>query len=240
MFKLLTIICLSSFVSRAYSQENTTHNPEYREVAETLTYAEKNVRNAAVKVISSDGHGSGTYVTIDGYHMVLTAAHVVTEEIGTQYYIQDGERLSVGTLAFKNEELDVAAIHTERLLNRSPIKLKKTDAIPEIGTHVTYSGYPSSFDLLTFRGSVVGYEVSLTGRKIILIHSYAWFGCSGSGVYDAKGKLIGILWGVTRENAYGPTIVEDIAWVTPFYYIDKQQIIEGILSLKSHEHKKAN
>ena len=44
-----------------------------------LSSVEESVRSAAVKVVARNGHGSGTYVTLSGFHLILTAAHVVDD-----------------------------------------------------------------------------------------------------------------------------------------------------------------
>jgi len=205
----------------------------YENIADSLSNKEKNVRSAAIKIITNNGHGSGTYVTINEFHVVLTANHVTDDAIGTKYFLLDGDEITTGILVFKNSEIDIAAIHISPMKNRTPIKFIKNRTVSDIGTDITYSGFPASHSLLTFRGSIVGYETSVTGRKIILIHTYAWFGCSGSGIYDLKGRLIGILWGVSREFHRGDVIVEDIAWVTPAAYINETEIIRSITEIQN-------
>ena len=48
---------------------------------------EKKVRNAAVKVVTSGGHGSGTVVDYKDVTLVLTAKHVADGHIGMEYLI---------------------------------------------------------------------------------------------------------------------------------------------------------
>ena len=63
----------------------------------------------------------------------------------------------------------------------------------------------------------------------MIIHTYGWFGCSGAGVFDAKGNIIGIIWGIDVEYRYEHThIVEDLMWVTP---IKNLKIDDAILIL---------
>ena len=50
-------------------------------------------------------------------------------------------------------------------------------------------------------------------------------------MYDDRGRLVGILWGVSVERAYVPQVIEDIIWVTPAHMIDEVEILRGISNL---------
>jgi hypothetical protein len=89
-----------------------------------------------------------------------------------------------------------------------------------IGDPVIYTGSPSHHERITIYGRVAGNEQS---SGDILIHSYAWGGASGSGVFDRRGRLIGVLYGVDLVigPAGIPTIVEDIVYISPLWRLNR-------------------
>ena len=193
----------------------------------SLSSTEKLVRESAVKVFSDGGHGSGSYVTIDQFHIILTAQHVADGQPGKKYRIHiptTGES-ALGRLVYSDESLDVAALLIPNLSTISPIEFRPRSRIINVGETILYSGYPSSHSLLSFRGTVAGYEKN---GDIILIHTYGWFGCSGSILYDDKRRIVGVLWGVSVSSASPYQVIEDIIWATPAHLIDKRKIIRGI------------
>ena len=192
-----------------------------------LTSVEESVRSAAVKVVTRTGHGSGTYVTMNGFHIILTAAHVVNDG-ERQFLVMGNNERIVGHLVYFDQEIDVAALLISPMTTRRPIRYRAKNQVSEIGTQIVYSGFPSSHSLLTFRGMIAGYEKDSQGEDIILLHSYGWFGCSGSGVYDTDGNFVGVLWGIDVPQRPWPQIVEDIMWVTPASRIDTDELIAGI------------
>jgi len=195
---------------------------------EPLTEFEKKVREAAVKVIAKRGHGSGTYVKLKGFHLVFTAAHVVTDGSRQFLVMGDGEKV-IGHLVYSDKKLDVGVLLIPEMKTRSPMKYKPLKDLAEVGTQIMYAGFPASHNLLSIRGMIAGHELDRYGNKVLLLHSYAWFGCSGSGVYDQHGNFVGVLWGIdSPQGRLIPQIVEDIVWVTPSSNINEDKIIAGI------------
>jgi hypothetical protein len=193
---------------------------------------ERRIRGAAVKVISGGGHGSGTYIKYRGFHLILTAAHVTEGELGDAYEIQSNENSStVGRLVYQDRDIDVAAILVEPIEDQDPMRYRPLDIRADVGTTTLYSGYPSDLNLMSIRGTVAGYEWTAPNGPVVMLHTYGWFGCSGSGVYDDRGRFVGILWGVSVERAYVPQVIEDIIWVTPANMIDESEIMKGISNL---------
>ena len=118
--------------------------------------------------------------------------------------------------------------HGEQFKTIKPMKYKPTKKISNISERITYSGFPSSHKLMTIRGRVAGYaDKAGSGRQIIL-HTYGWFGCSGSVIYNSSGEVVGVLWGVDAE--YYPTmaIIEDMIWVVPIRELDIEVPINRI------------
>jgi hypothetical protein len=74
---------------------------------------------------------------------------------------------------------------------------------------------------MTIYGTVAGIEQN----NNIIMHSYAWMGASGSGVFDERGRLVGILRAVdVSRGPWGPSIVEDIVWVAPLNELNIEKI----------------
>ena len=82
---------------------------------------------------------------------------------------------------------------------------------------VFYTGYPNSLGPLTFRGSVAG----VSDENYIFLHSYAWPGSSGAGVFSYSGNMIGIIIALNvGYTAAGYDVLEDLVIVTPLFMID--------------------
>jgi len=233
---LFWAFCLSSFADEGTESTELINSSSIssmgvQDVA-SIRGSERRVRGAAVKVISGGGHGSGTYVRYRGFHLILTAAHVTQGSIGDSYEIQSGSDLSaVGRLVYQDDDIDVAAILVEPIEGQDPMRYKPLEISADVGTTTLYSGYPSDLNLMSIRGTVAGYEWTVPNGPVVMLHTYGWFGCSGSGVYDDRGRLVGILWGVSVERAFVPQVIEDIIWVTPAHMIDEGEILKGISNL---------
>jgi hypothetical protein len=74
--------------------------------------------------------------------------------------------------------------------------------------------------------SVDGQIVSVENGRIV-IHSYAWPGASGSGVFDMRGRFIGVVSAVDIgiwNRLVPPALVEDIVWIAPVWDISEDDI----------------
>ena len=202
-------------------------------VNSTISKIELKVREAAVKVHAPGaGHGSGSYLVHKGFHFILTAQHVADGVLGSTYMIsKDGEFLP-GILTYSNEVDDMAVLYLPtQFVDVKPMRYKPAKSILEIGKQITYSGYPSSHALMTIRGRVAGHEMKPSAGKQIILHTYGWFGCSGSVIYDEEGTVVGVLWGVDAEYYPSTAVVEDMIWVAP---IQKLNIDIPIRTICAH------
>jgi len=237
MNKLLTLLLISLFFVTG------TAKPEHIEVSETVnssfSIVEKKVRNAAVKVSSFEGgHGSGSVVDYKGMHLVITAQHVTDDSIGTLYYVETSKESLLGVLIYSDSINDIALLYLPTKFDTVvPMKYLPLDNILEIGEPIFYSAHPSSHKLLSFRGRVSGYEVARGRGTQIILHTYGWFGCSGSVIYNSKGNVVGVLWGIDIGYYPNAQAVEDIIWVSPIKNLNMKEAITLICSSGVNEPK---
>jgi len=194
-----------------------------------------NVRNAAVRVWKQDrsGYGTGTYFKLDGHLIVLTAAHVVDR---SPVMIVEGRsnESSLARTIYYDEENDIAVLElATELQTRDALKYRerRLDSDEQlIAADVFYTGFPARHDLFTAFGKIASAE-----NDHLLMHSYAWMGASGSGVFDTRGRLIGVLVAVDLGwspydpyRMFPPNVVEDVVHVIPIRHLDLE-VLKGIL-----------
>ena len=188
-------------------------------------------RNSILQVLSGkadyDGFAkmSGTYIVRNGKFYVLTAGHGI---------VGDCDHLFVATNAddvyecikyvLVDKYIDYALIEIEKVADRDPVKLETIRPSSRewreeaaVLSEVFYTGYPNSLGPLTFRGAVAG----LSSTNYIYLHSYAWPGSSGAGVFSNEGHLIGIIIALNVGlTGAGYDVLEDLVIVTPLFMID--------------------
>lgn len=219
-------IGFSSVNAQTNDSEQTQQLQNYKpqkpieKVSKSLSLNERKVRGAAVKVVTSMGHGSGTVIQYKDVTLVLTAKHVADGRIGQTYLISKDVEQRSATLIYKSRDHDIAVLivpsgfHTIKGMPWNPT------SDYSIGTDIIYSGHPSWHKLMSFDGRISGYEDLETAGTQLIVNTYGWFGCSGSGVYNKKGQLIGILFGIDVQYVYGTQIQENMIWVAPIKNID--------------------
>ena len=184
----------------------------------------RQVRNAAVEVVTPIGRGSGTLFEIDDQYLVFTAAHVINDFPVVSIAGRNGE-IVFGTTILIATEVDMAIVLVPKMNSRKAMEFKhgsRRDIDEMVGTDVTYTGFPSHHDLLTIDGVIASEE---DGN--LVMHSYAWPGSSGSGVFDMRGNFIGVVRAVdvgVWSYQMPPQLVEDMVWVAPAWDIDKKEI----------------
>jgi S1-C subfamily serine protease len=198
--------------------DSATPNFDLLESA-NLSLVESQTRRAAVKVIRpfESGHGSGTYMKMHGRLVVITAAHVVDGYTTMIIEGRNDERV-IGSVAYADQQADLAVIITPRLQTRTPIpyRAKLTDT-NLIGSRINYTGFPGRHDLLTIRGYVASLE-----REMIVTNMFGWFGSSGSGVFDQHGRFLGVVSGIDIGNWMIPLPLESLVWVAPAWEFDSE------------------
>tara|TARA_R110000824_G_scaffold27728_2_gene93897 strand:- start:140 stop:952 length:813 start_codon:yes stop_codon:yes gene_type:complete len=181
-------------------------------------------RNAAVEVHNHmlGRNGTGTYFEFKDHFIVLTAAHVVNGADILEVRTPLGESIPALVILFDNiipNDLAVLILK-DPLSTRTPMDLQLRENIDSlVGDEVVYTGNPGRHNQMTIFGNISGFE----SDGSIIMHSYAWGGASGSGVFDERGRLVGILRATdvnrSRFSPY-PQITEDIVWLSPAHSID--------------------
>mgnify|MGYP003149492425 CR=1 FL=1 len=233
--KSLFLIILSAMMSFGETPKVTKENIT-QPISVAMTKMEKKVRNAAVKVHSPNGHGSGSLIKYKGSHFIITAFHVVEAEriyFGKTFLIQGINQTKNASLVYFNKTHDIAVLYLpkeEHFHYTTPMKWKPHDGKPPVGVAITYSGYPSWHNLMTFRGRVAGYEVFGEIGEQIILNIYGWFGSSGSVVYTEKGDIIGLLWAVDVEQHPAFQVNEDMVWISPVIHINMKEALRAVCS----------
>ena len=196
--------------------------------APNLSVTEQRARSAAVKVRSllQGGHGSGTYMVAHGRRVVVTAAHVVRSESVMAIDGRDGETV-VGQVVFVDTRNDLAFLVVPEMETRTAVRFRAQQHYDErlMGTRLTYTGFPSHHDLLTIRGYVAALE-----HNMVVTNMFGWFGSSGSGVFDHRGRLVGIVSGIDVGNIGFQIPLEAIVWVAPISQVDLEMLKIRIIS----------
>ena len=198
--------------------------------APNLTLIEQRSRTSAVKIRSllQGGHGSGTYMIAFGRRVVVTAAHVVRNESVMAIDGRDGETV-VGQVVFMDADIDIAVLVVPEMETRTAMRYRPQHRYDDrlVGTDITYTGFPSHHDLLTIRGYVSAVE-----KGHIVTNMFGWFGSSGSGVFDQRGRYLGCVSGIDIGTFGGGTRIplESIVWVAPVSMIDHKMLEVRILT----------
>ena len=144
--------------------------------------------------------GTGTMVSEKGYF--ITNAHVVTElaknhktilNFSEEVYGQSGEHnyRFVADLIYANPAIDLALLKTEPNKELVPVTFATQDAFP--GEAVYAIGNSKGEGLCIVEGIVSDVHRKIGGIDAIMISAPVTHGNSGGPVFDAEGKLIGIV-----------------------------------------------
>jgi S1-C subfamily serine protease len=231
--KFLSFLFIALFwlpVAYASSPTEAIGNNRTVEISSNMSSLEAKVRNAAVRVITAGGgHGSGSLIQYSDMQLILTAQHVASEPVGTSYRIIKGNVISEAFLIYSNNDLDIAVLWVRMPFESGAIDWNPSSSIAAVGTAITYSGYPSFHSLMSFRGRVAGFETRSNGNVNIILHTFGYFGCSGSSIYNDDGEIIGILWGI--DNGRDGSTIENIVWVSPIQNLNIRMALQSVCTV---------
>ncbi len=228
---LIGLAVTSSFKQAQISSARSIQSPDNvssfldKRAASTV----KKSRKSAVNVMSISGDGyisssSGTYFVLEGRHYIITVSHGIVGECPSIRILSDGQMTECVRIAMIDRDIDYAIIEVEQIPERTPIRIPREypnnrdwEQHLAIQRTVYYTGYPNGFGPLTFGGQIAGHDVS----ENIYVHSFAWPGSSGSGVFSESGEMIGLIVAISvGATDYGIDVLEDVVIVIPLYKID--------------------
>jgi S1-C subfamily serine protease len=142
----------------------------------------------ATVVLERKGHGSGFFISKDGY--ILTNAHVVGGAEQIRVELLSGEVL-VGQVVRRNKQRDVALV---KVTVPSAIALPLRLALPAVGEDVFAVGAPLDQYLTgtVTKGIVSALRVDADGARYIQADVDIQEGNSGGPLTDAKGNVLGL------------------------------------------------
>ena len=225
---ILFLICLMSVFLTAPVGVNAASKAQskYTQIPASASLKVRNkVLRSAVKVIDekTGSYGSGSYISLDNEFVVLTAAHVI--EGVDKILVKNGYEVVSGEVIFQDDVNDIAFLKVQQMKTREPLKYKISSAANVAGNPVLYAGYPNAHDLLLFFGNIAGRY-----SNVLLIHSYAWMGASGSVVLDFDGKIVGVLVAIDVGGGgpRGMQLVEDVVWVSDINNVNINTVKESL------------
>lgn len=190
-----------------------------------LTPQEQKIRSSSVIVVSPGGYGSGSYVKWRGYHLVFTAHHVVRDWGGDVPVLERNSAPLPAKVVYEDERNDIAVLLLPGpMATRDPLRLKRGSG-GQVGTRVIYTANPNFNDLVSLEGRIVAQAPG--GR--LYMHGFGWFGASGSGIFDHRGRLVGILTALDL-GSFGEVQMplEDLVVVSPVALIDFGQVLVNL------------
>lgn len=214
---------------------------EIRELEVSKVSSEYNIGitkavSTSLKVLSFDNgivqsHGSGNLLHVGNHLFVLTASHVIEDSKDIVLREKNGNMIAADVV-YQNRYSDVAILipygeftetkSTSYIVNRSHDLLAK---------RLYYFGYPENLD-----GILVTGFVSQTNYEKILMQSYAWFGASGSVVFDNVGRVVGIVHAIAMQidpTTGSPITSENIVVVHRAYDLSRKTIRERLVDAKT-------
>ena len=134
--------------------------------------------------------GSGVLVGSDG--VVLTAEHLFDDKTEFTVELHGGEKLPVKRFLYRNAELDLAALEVAGS-NLPSVPIANSDQ-SALGSTVVAIGNPQGFENTVSQGVLSGKRaVGNDGQYQIQTTAPISSGSSGGGLFDDKGRLIGIV-----------------------------------------------
>ena len=172
------------------------------------------------------GHGSGNAFVIGSKTFVITASHVLEDSDSVVITERNGNMIPAITL-WANLDNDIAILKPLGKFKITEPRGYVNNKNPDLdGSSLYFHGYPSESDGLLIKGFV-----SKSDYYRIVMQSNAWFGASGSVVFDDRGRAVGIVHAITMEmNPFTglPIFIETIVIVNRFYFLSRKDIL-GIL-----------
>ena len=183
-----------AFLSREYSQ--STVEPEIIQISSNLNREEvKTVNrsaNSAIRILSKDQYGmvaasTGTVFKYDDIYYVITVAHGIVGDCSNTIIWFGNSKLTPCvdivvidhiadySIMIIDEPTGIEAVNLKKVLPRG----RQWSKLISLQNKIFYTGFPNSIGPLTISGRIVGFS----DDGYMFVHSYAWSGSSGSGVF---------------------------------------------------------
>ena len=185
-------------------------------------------------VIMSDdgplGHGSGNLFYYYDEFFVITAAHVVDSNL--EYIIQEhnGNTLSC-KLIYRDIGNDIAILKPYgefTVTQGSPYLVNMQKSL--VAKELYYAGNPGELNHVAIRG-----WVAESDHKTVTLQSFGWPGSSGSVVFDALGRVVGVVSAIPLvPNFYegGMMPMSQIVLVRRLEVVPRKTVREALMNEK--------
>ncbi len=186
-----------------------------------------------ILVMSDDGpmgHGSGNLFHYYDEFFVITASHVVNDNL--DYLLQEVNGNIVSCRVIYNDVGNDLAILKPygdfTITQASPYLVNMQKDI--VAKELYYSGYPGKLNHVSIRG-----WVAESDNQRVVLQSFGWPGSSGSVVFDAAGRVIGAVSAIPIvPNFYqgGMMPMSQIVLVQRLQVIPRKTVREALLNEK--------
>jgi hypothetical protein len=233
--------CTFLYITHRLSTMPLIHDIQsFDNIANNLPYKERKTieasRRSAVRLFSKTeddniSSTTGTYIIANDQYYVITVGHGIfgpCEELAI--WTEEEEFLSCKEIVVLDQEADYAIIRVDEIPSRTPIKIP--EALPDtsewkqalsVQKKVYYTGYPNNVGPATVGGRIIG----VTTGGWTYLHTYAWRGASGSGVFNSDGHFIGYVFAIeVGETEYGYDAFENVIIIVPTFMIDWSTILK--------------
>lgn len=186
-----------------------------------------------INVITDDGpmgHGSGNLFHYFGEYFVITASHVISDNLN--YVLQEENGNTVSCRVIYNDRLHDLAIlkpYGEFTVTQSSpylVNMQKDLVAKEL----YYTGNPGELNHVQIRG-----WAAKSDHKRIVLQSFAWPGSSGSVVFDSAGRVVGVVTSIPAVNNFfdGSMIpLSQIVLISRLEVIPRKIIKEALMNEK--------
>ena len=150
------------------------------------------MRDVVVKISHSKAHGTGTIISSDG--VILTNKHVVKSAPNGTVKVQfrNGKTV-IGKVLWVAKHADLATVKImERTRRHAYLSCTSAQMKLRINERIMVIGHPANLRWVVTQGRVTGYDQKVGGITDTQIYS----GNSGGPVFNMKGQLIGVVWGM--------------------------------------------
>lgn len=233
MFLWMLLACVIG-----YERDGGTTTLSFEQTKSAHYYNYDKAIISSLKVVSLDdkgeiaGHGSGNYFKIGQHKFIVTAAHVVQEDLSVVVF--DYGHIVNLKLIYKDVENDIAFLSAEKDLNTvKAVDYRVNKQLNLTGEEVVYAGFPAELSKSVFHGSVASCSSS-----DLMMQSFALPGASGSVVFDNKGMVVGVVSALKigyHEISPFPQLHAGLVYVSRLRIFDRYKIEEIIVKWKSSQ-----